>query len=95
MRPGLQAAYKFIPNVFDGVEGRALCRPVKFFHTDLNKLFLYGPHFVHRDIVMLKQEKAFPKQLPQSWKHKIIYNVIVCCSFKISINCKQRAEPEP
>jgi hypothetical protein len=29
--------------VFDGVEVRGLCRPVKFFHTDLNKLFLYGP----------------------------------------------------
>ena len=46
------------PNVFDGVEVRALCRPVNFFHTDLDKPFLYGPRFVHRGIVMLKQERA-------------------------------------
>ena len=26
-----------------GVEVRALCRPVKFFHTDLDKRILYGP----------------------------------------------------
>ena len=42
-----------------------LCRPVKFFHTDLNKPFLYGPCFVHEGIVMLKQERAFPKLLPK------------------------------
>jgi hypothetical protein len=47
--------------VFDGVEVRGLCNPVKFFHTDLNKLFLYGPCFVHWGIVMLKQESAFPQ----------------------------------
>ena len=42
--------------MFDAVEVRALCRPVKFFHTDLNKPFLYEPRFVHMDIVMLKQK---------------------------------------
>ena len=26
------------------VEVRVLCRPVKFFHTNLDKLFLYGYH---------------------------------------------------
>jgi hypothetical protein len=57
--------------VFDAVEVRALCRPVKFFHTDLDKHFMHGTHFVHGGIVMLKQERAFPKLLPQSWKHKI------------------------
>jgi hypothetical protein len=57
-----------IPKVFNGVEVRALCRPVKLFHTDLDKQFLYGPRFVHGGIVMLKQERAFPKPLPQSWK---------------------------
>jgi hypothetical protein len=45
IRPGSQSAFQFIPKVFDGVEIKALCRPVKFFHTDLNKLFLYGPRF--------------------------------------------------
>ena len=43
----------------------------KFLHTDLDKLFLSGPRFVHGDIVMLKQEKTFPKLLPRSWKHRI------------------------
>ena len=47
-----------ISKVLNVVEVRALCRPVKVFHTDLDKLFLYGPHFVHRGIVMLKQERA-------------------------------------
>ena len=66
IRPGPQSAFQFIPKMFDGVEVRALCRPVKFFHTDLDKFFLYGPRLVHRGIVMLKQERAFPKLLPQS-----------------------------
>jgi hypothetical protein len=51
--------------VFDGVEVMARCRPVKFFHTDLNKQFLYVPHIVHGGIVMLKQERAFPKMAEQ------------------------------
>ena len=66
-RPGSQSAFQFIPKVLDGVKIRALCRPVKFFHTDLDKSFMYGLHFVHRVIVMLKQERAFLKLLPQSW----------------------------
>jgi hypothetical protein len=62
---------------------RVECRPVKFFHTNLNKPFLYGPFFVLRGIVILKQEKAFPKLLPPRWKHIIVgTNAIVCCSFK-------------
>ena len=72
IRPGSQSAIQLIPKVFDGVEVRALCRPVKFFHTDLDKPFLYGPCFVHGGIVMLKQERAFPKLLPQRWKHRMV-----------------------
>ena len=68
----MQSAFQFIPKVFNVVVVRALCRPVKFFHTDLTKPFLYGPGFVHRGIVMLKQERAFPKLLPQSSKHRIV-----------------------
>ena len=64
--------FQFIPKVFDGVEVRALCRPVKFFHMDLDKPFLYEPCFVHGGIVMLKQERAFSKLFPQSWKHRIV-----------------------
>ena len=65
--------------VFDGVEVRALCRPVKFFHSDLDEPFLYGPRFVRGGVIMLNWEKAFPKLLPQSWKHRIIYNAFQCC----------------
>ena len=72
IRSGSQSTFQFIPQVFDGVEVMALCRPVKFFHTDLDKPFLYGPCFVHRGIVMLNQEGAFPKLFPQSWKHRIV-----------------------
>jgi hypothetical protein len=36
-RPGLQLAFQIILKVFHGVEVRALCRPVKFFHTDLRQ----------------------------------------------------------
>ncbi len=37
-----------------------------------NPPFLYGPGFVHRDTVMLKQEKAKHKMLPKSWKNIIV-----------------------
>ena len=57
IRPGSQSALQFIPKVFDGVEVSALCRPVKFFHTDLNKPFLYGPRFVHGGVVMLNRKR--------------------------------------
>uniref|UniRef100_A0A4W5R9A6 Inter-alpha-trypsin inhibitor heavy chain 3 n=1 Tax=Hucho hucho TaxID=62062 RepID=A0A4W5R9A6_9TELE len=70
--PGSQLVFQFIPKVFNVFEIRALCRPVKFFHTDLNKPFLYGSRFVHRGIIALKQERAFLKLLPQSWKHRIV-----------------------
>jgi hypothetical protein len=36
IRPGSQSAFKLFPKVFDEDEVRALCRPVKFFHTDLD-----------------------------------------------------------
>ena len=84
--PGSQFAFQLIPKVFDGVEVRALCRPVKFFHTNLDKPFRYGPRFVHGGIAMLKQERAFPKLLPKRWKIRIVKNVIVCCSINISLH---------
>uniref|UniRef100_UPI0035901350 leukocyte tyrosine kinase receptor n=1 Tax=Myxine glutinosa TaxID=7769 RepID=UPI0035901350 len=67
--PGSQSAFQFIPKVFDGVEVRALCRLVKFFHTDLNKPFLHGPALCTWAFVMLKQERAFPKLFPQTPDH--------------------------
>jgi len=91
----LAADIPILPKVF-GVEVRALCRPVKFFHTDLDTPFLYGLHFVHGDMVMLKQERAFP----QTVFHKvgstdIIWNVIVCYSVNISLHCIERVQLEP
>jgi hypothetical protein len=50
--------FQLIPKLIDGVKVRALCRPVKFFHTNLGKPFLLGTPFVHGGIVMLKQERA-------------------------------------
>ena len=40
----------------NGIQVKATCRPVTFFHTDLGKPFLYGPRFVQGGIVMLKFE---------------------------------------
>jgi hypothetical protein len=57
--------------VFDVVEVRALCRTVKLFHTNLDTTISVWTLVVHGGIVMLKQEKGFPKLLPQSWKHRI------------------------
>ena len=68
---------KFIPDVLDVVEVRALCGPVKFCHTKLTQPCLYGPCFVHWGRVLLEQKRAFPKLLPQSWKHRILQNVLV------------------
>jgi hypothetical protein len=47
IRPGSQSVFQLIPKVLDGVEVRPVCRQVEFFHTDLDKPFLYGPRFVH------------------------------------------------
>jgi hypothetical protein len=38
---GLQSAFQFIPKVFNGVEVRALFKPVKLFNKNLDKPFLY------------------------------------------------------
>ena len=44
----LGLVYNRSSKVLDGVEVRALCRAFKFFPTDLDKQFLYGPRFEHR-----------------------------------------------
>ncbi len=43
--------------VLDGVEFRALCGPVNFFHTKLGKPCLYGAGFVHS----VETEEDFPQ----------------------------------
>lgn len=45
-------------------------RAVRFLCT--RTPFLYGSRFVNRGIDTLKQERAFPKLSPQSWKHTIV-----------------------
>jgi hypothetical protein len=67
-KPNSQSALQFTPKVFDGVEVNALCRPVKFFHTNLDNPFQYGPRFVHCHAETAKELKL----LPQSWKHKTV-----------------------
>lgn len=64
--PGIQLGFQF---VFDTVEVRSLCRPVKLFHT---KVRFYVYCFVQSRGIMLKL-------LPQS-RHSIVNNITVCCS---------------
>ncbi|MCJ8737963.1 hypothetical protein PDJAM_G00030110 [Pangasius djambal] len=54
-RSGVQSVFQFIPKVFSGVEVRALCRTLEFFHSSLHTPCLHGARFVHRGIVMLEQ----------------------------------------
>ncbi|MCI4381499.1 hypothetical protein PGIGA_G00252490 [Pangasianodon gigas] len=51
----IQSVFQFIPKVFSGVEVRALCRTLEFFHSNLHTPCLHGAGFVHRGIVMLEQ----------------------------------------
>ena len=60
IRPGTQS--KFITKVLDGVEVRAVCEPVMFFHTKMGKLFLYGPGFVLGGIVKLRRSRAIKEE---------------------------------
>ncbi len=69
----LTVEVQFIPKVLDGVEVRALCRPVKFSLTELRKPFLYGPHCVQGRNVMLKLEKG----LIQTVTRKLKYNCML------------------
>jgi hypothetical protein len=71
IRPGSQSVFQFIPKVFDGFEVKVLCRPVKFFHTDPNKRFLYVPLLFARGNYHTETAKGLPKLLPQSWKHRM------------------------
>lgn len=50
----MQSVFQFISTVISVVEVRALCKLLMFFHTSLGKPYLYGPHFVHRGIVILE-----------------------------------------
>ncbi|MCJ8748396.1 hypothetical protein PDJAM_G00164290 [Pangasius djambal] len=56
-RSGVQSVFQFIPKVFSGVEVRALCRTLEFFHSNLHTPCLHGARFVHRGVVMLEQSE--------------------------------------
>ena len=51
---------QFIPKMFDGVEVRALCRPIKFFHTDWQTISVWATLYVG-GIVILKKGKGLPQ----------------------------------
>ena len=74
----LTVSAQFIPNVFNQVDARTLCRPVKFLHPKLAHPCIYGPCLVHWCTVMLEQEGAHPKLSLQNWEHEIVQNVLVC-----------------
>ncbi|MCJ8748149.1 hypothetical protein PDJAM_G00161710 [Pangasius djambal] len=63
---GVQSVFQFIPKVFSGVEVRALCRTLEFFHSNLHTPRLHGARFVHRGIVMLEQKQLRPEAVDMS-----------------------------
>lgn len=58
--------------LFDKNEVKALYRSLRFPHTKFVTPCLRGLRFVQRGTFMLVQESAFPKVLPQSWKHTVV-----------------------
>lgn len=42
-RPEAQSVLQLIPKMFNGIEVKALCRSLEFFHTNLGKPSLHGP----------------------------------------------------
>jgi hypothetical protein len=59
--------------------------------SPIDKPFLYGPCFVHGGIVVLKQERAFPKLLPQSWKQcETKHSILQPVTFTMDINVSKR-----
>ncbi|KAK7167108.1 hypothetical protein R3I94_001490 [Phoxinus phoxinus] len=63
-----RSPFQFNPKVFDGVEVSALRRLVKFLHTKLIQLCLYGPCFVYWGTAMHAGiETGFPQTAPTKW----------------------------
>ena len=58
-----QSPLQVIPKVLNEVEDRALCEPVKLFHTKLIKPCLHSPYFASCSTVMLEQKRAFTQLL--------------------------------
>ncbi len=58
IRPG---SFQFIPKVFDGVEVRALCRPVKFFHNQTGKKISLQTWLCAQGHFCVETEKGLPR----------------------------------
>jgi hypothetical protein len=69
IRPGSQSAFQFIPKVFDGFDVRALGRPVKFIHIDLDKPFRYGLRFVHNGFLLTETGEGLPQTKLEAQNH--------------------------
>jgi hypothetical protein len=55
---------KFSKMMSEAAYGREMNIKFSGNSSDRDKPFLYGPHFMHGGIVMVKQGSAFPKPLP-------------------------------
>lgn len=58
--------------VFQIVAVRALYRLLEILHINLIMPHIYGAGFICRETVVLEQKRAYPKLLPQGWKHIIV-----------------------
>lgn len=72
-----QSLFQFIPTVSDGVEIRALCRSIKFFHTKLIQHFLFGP--------CLKSQKSHGQLGNEEVQAKAQKNNTWCVKILVSI----------
>jgi hypothetical protein len=83
----LQSPFKFIPKVFNGVDVRALCRPVKFFHSDLHKPFLYGTSLCHAETGKVLPQTVVTKLEAQNSWESVVEKVSNCHTWvKVKIN---------
>ena len=95
-RPSLQSPFEFILKVLDLDEVRVLCGPIKFFCTGLIKPCLYCLCFLHWGTVTSQSSrKAPPELLPQSWKHNIVQNILVCWGIKTASHWRWGTKPKP
>lgn len=80
---GCSRVFQFIQRLFSEVEVRAFCRPLEFFHCNLDKLCPHGARFVQGvlscwniygcvnssdGIVMLQHRKSYNCVLPALWQ---------------------------
>lgn len=79
--PGSQPSFQFIPKEFDGVKVRVL-RGAGKFNIKFTQPCLYEPFFVHWSTV---NRKGFLQLSPQSWKHRIVQNVLLICPLSETI----------